>query len=203
MSSTGRIRAFGFFLWEKRQNKKSWPQSEHWDEILSALHADWDYFSPSSALSEVSGCCTWVEQGGGSFTAVATGEPRVPSAGGKHPRKNNPWTVQTVFSGLPPAARLGALGGLGGLFGGFGSVVQTPCPSLNLILGVSCGHGRFLDQCSLGSKGSAAPLLQAGLWGAGRATAWVLAASREFISSFLFFRSSSGTLQTCAGDGVW
>lgn len=58
MSSTGRIQAFGFFLWEKRQNKKSWPQSEHWDEILSALHADWDYFSPFSAVSEVSGCCT-------------------------------------------------------------------------------------------------------------------------------------------------
>lgn len=91
----------------------------------------------------------------------------------------------------------------GGLFGGFGSVVQTPCPSLNPILGLSCGHGRFLDQCSVGSKGSAAPLPQAGLWRAGRATAWVLAASREFISSFLFFRSSSGTLQTCAGDGVW
>lgn len=30
------------------------------------------------------------------------------------PEKNNPRAVQTVFSGLPPAARLGALGGLGG-----------------------------------------------------------------------------------------
>lgn len=119
-----KLKAFELFLWKKkRREKKSWPQSEHWDEIPSVFCAD--YFSPFKALFEVSGCCTWFEQEDSLFQE----NPELLQLVENIPEKNHAWILQRAFLGLHQQPGLGRRGNLGFCLVGLGLLFKF-CTSI-------------------------------------------------------------------------